>query len=242
MTHQPRESAPLRLPQILALYIGSVLGCGILILPGLTAELAGPASLLSWAIMAILVLPMSLTMGLLSVKYPNDGGVSHFVATAFNPHTGSLIGWFFLLSVVIGVPVLALTGAGYLSAALGLSGLWRIVIAAAILGIGIIMNYIGMKMTGQIQILVVLTTIVIIVFAFVGSITDIDPTLFTPFMPHGWESVGHATTLVFWCFIGWEAISHISEEFENPQRDVKRATIIAAIIISILYIKCHLST
>lgn len=236
MTHQLRKSAPLRLPQILALYIGSVLGCGILILPGLAAELAGPASLLSWIIMAMLVLPMSLTMGLLSVKYPNEGGVSHFVATAFNPRTGSLIGWFFLLSVVIGAPVLALTGAGYLTAALGLSGFWRIAIAGGILGIGIIMNYFGMRMTGQVQILVVLTTIIIIIVAFAGSFTDIDPSRFTPLMPYGWESVGHATTLVFWCFIGWEAVSHISKEFENPDRDVIRATVIAAVIISVLYI------
>jgi amino acid efflux transporter len=236
VTGEPRESAPLRLPQIIALYIGSVLGCGILILPGLVADLAGPASLLSWGIMAVLVVPMSLTMGLLSVQYPNDGGVSHFVATAFNPQIGSLIGWFFLLSVVIGVPVLALTGAGYLSAAFGLPGFWRVFIAAGILGIGIIMNYFGMRMTGQVQIIVVLTTIIIIVVACAGSFADIDSSLFTPFIPNGWESVGHATTLVFWCFIGWEAISHISEEFEDPRRDVVRATLIAAVIISVLYI------
>ena len=38
MTQQTITSAPLRLPHIVALYIGSVLGCGILILPGLAAE------------------------------------------------------------------------------------------------------------------------------------------------------------------------------------------------------------
>ena len=230
------DTAPLRLPHILALYIGSVLGCGILLLPGLAAEIAGPASLLAWIIMTALVLPMSLTMGLLSVKYPNTGGVSHFVATAFNHQMGSLIGWFFLLSVVIGAPVLALTGAGYISSAFGLGRGWLVIIAAAILVIGIFLNYIGMKMTGQVQIAVVLTTIVILVVAFAGSITGVEPARFTPFMPNGWESVGHATTLVFWCFIGWEAVSHISEEFEDPERDVGKATVIAAGIISSLYL------
>lgn len=236
MTPYSGTIARLRLPHIVALYIGAVLGCGILILPGITAELAGPASLLAWGIMIALVLPMSLTMGLLSVRYPSDGGVSHFVATAFNPQFGSLIGWFFLLSVVIGAPVLSLTGAGYITAAWGLSELWRIAIAGVIIVTGLVMNYFGMKISGQIQIGVVMTTIIILIVAIAGSVTGIDSARFTPFMPSGWASVGHATTLVFWCFIGWEAVSHISEEFEDPERDVVRATLIAAAIISLLYL------
>jgi hypothetical protein len=61
-------------------YIGAVLGSGILIIPGLVAEVSGPASLISWGLMIVVVLPMALTMGLLSAKYPNAGGVSHFVS------------------------------------------------------------------------------------------------------------------------------------------------------------------
>jgi hypothetical protein len=55
-------------------------------------------------------------------------------------------------------------------------------------------------------------------------------------MPYGWTSVGHAATLIFWCFLGWEAISHVTEEFADPGRDVVRGTIIASVIISILYL------
>ncbi|MEK0452983.1 MAG: L-methionine/branched-chain amino acid exporter YjeH [Synergistaceae bacterium] len=95
MNNSVEFKATLRLPQIIALYVGSVLGSGILIIPGVAAEIAGPASLISWGIMTLLVLPMALTMGLLSAKYPNAGGVSSFVTDAFNPHIGSLIGWFF---------------------------------------------------------------------------------------------------------------------------------------------------
>ena len=109
--------ATLKLPQIIALYIGSVLGSGILIIPGVVAEIPGPASLLAWGLMTVLVLPMALTIGLLSANYPNIGGVSYFVSKAFNPHIGSLIGWFFTMAVVVGAPVLALTGSGYLCTA-----------------------------------------------------------------------------------------------------------------------------
>jgi amino acid efflux transporter len=230
-----KTSGVLRLPQVVALYTGAVLGSGILILPGLAAELSGPASLIAWGLMAILVVPMALTMGLLSAKYPDAGGVSSFVTKAFNPQIGSLIGWFFLLSVVVGAPVLALTGAGYVCAAVGLGDIFRLLIAIAILSAGILLNYIGMKITGQVQVAVVLTTIIVIIVTIIGSFTAIEPSNFTPFMPYGWESVGHASAVLFWCFIGWEAISHISGEFLDPQRDAIRGTLIAAAIISILY-------
>ena len=232
---EPVTTGVLRLPQVIALYTGAVLGSGILILPGLAAEIAGPASLVAWGLMAILVVPMALTMGHLSARYPDAGGVSSFVAKAFNPQIGSLIGWFFLLSVVVGAPVLALTGAGYVCAAAGLGDMARLLIATAILATGIILNYIGMKLTGQVQVAVVLTIIIVLVVTITGSVSAIDPANFSPFMPYGWGSIGHASAVLFWCFIGWEAISHISGEFANPERDAVRGTLAAAGIISILY-------
>ncbi len=228
--------ATLRFPQVLALYIGSVLGSGILILPGLAAEAAGPASLVAWGMMSVLVIPMALTMGLLSVRYPSAGGVSHFVTRAFGPGPGSLIGWLFLLSVVVGAPVLALTGAGYVCAAFGLGSPSRLAIAAVILLTGLVSNYLGMRTTGRLQVAVVVTTIVILAAALAGSATAVDPGNFAPFLPHGWGSVGHAMTLIFWCFIGWEAVSHLTAEFENPGRDVVRGTLAAAVVVSLVYL------
>jgi amino acid efflux transporter len=49
-------------------------------------------------------------------------------------------------------------------------------------------------------------------------------------------SVGHTAAIIFWCFLGWEAISHISGEFADPRRDTVRGTLVAAAIVSTLYI------
>jgi amino acid efflux transporter len=230
------RTASLNLSQIIALYIGSVLGSGILLLPGITADLAGPASLLAWGIMSLLAIPMALTMGLLSVRLPHAGGVSHFVSKAFNPRIGSLVGYYFLVSAVMAVPVIALTGAGYACSAFGLDDTARIPVTILILATGLVSNYAGMKLTGQVQLAVVIATIVILSGAVMGSLHSIDPANLSPFLPYGWMSVGQAATLIFWCFLGWEAISHVTEEFENPQRDVLKGTIIASVMISILYI------
>ncbi|MBC8079196.1 MAG: amino acid permease, partial [Gorillibacterium sp.] len=230
------------MPQAISLYIGAVLGSGVLIVPGLAAQIAGPASLLAWGLMTLLVLPMALSMGLLSARYPNAGGVSHFVTLAFGPRTGSLIGWFFLMSVPIGGPIVALTGAGYLTAALGMGEGARVIFAILMLVIGLLINLIGMKVVGRVQVAVVIAIVSVLLLAIVGALPHIQFAHFTPFMPHGWGSVGKAAALLFWCFIGWEAVSHLSEEFIDPQKAAIKGVTIAAIIVGLLYFLTALAT
>ncbi|MDO7905611.1 amino acid permease [Paenibacillus sp. JX-17] len=235
MKSSHRLQQTIGMPQAIALYIGAVLGSGILITPGLAAETAGPASMLAWGFMTLLIIPMALSMGLLSARYPNAGGVSHFVTLAFGPRMGALTGWFFMMSVPIGAPVAALTGAGYMASALGWGEEAKVLIAAFILLVGLLINVAGMKLAGSIQIAVVLAILVILVFAFLTAVPQIRPVHFHPFMPHGWVSVGQAAAMLFWCFIGWEAVSHLSEEFKDPQRAAIKGVTIAAIIVGILY-------
>ncbi|MEG1391797.1 MAG: amino acid permease-associated protein, partial [Aurantimicrobium sp.] len=54
-----------------ALYIASVLGTGILVLPGLAAQVAGPASILSVAIIFVLSIPLAGTFAALAARYPD---------------------------------------------------------------------------------------------------------------------------------------------------------------------------
>jgi len=230
------------LPQAIALYIGAVLGSGVLIVPGLAAEMAGPASLLAWGFMTLLILPMALSMGLLSAKFPNAGGVSHFVTVAFGSKAGALVGWFFLMSVPIGGPVAALTGAGYMTAAMGWDNKARIALAAGMLAVGLITNWIGMQLAGKVQIAVVIAIVAVLVFSFATALPRMEGVHFTPFLPHGWMSVGQAAAILFWCFIGWEAVSHLSEEFKDPQRAAVKGVTISAIIVGILYFLSALAT
>lgn len=229
-------------PQAVALYIGAVLGSGVLIVPGLAAEMAGPASLLAWGFMTLLIIPMALSMGLLSAKFPNAGGVSYFVSLAFGPKVGTLIGWFFLMSVPIGAPVAALTGAGYMTAAMGWGEPARITLAAGMLTIGLLTNWIGMQLAGKIQIAVVVAIVAVLVFSFATALPSMEAKHFTPFAPHSWMSIGQSAAILFWCFIGWEAVSHLSEEFKNPERAAVKGVTIAAIIVGILYFLSALAT
>lgn len=223
------------LPQIIALYTAAVLGSGILIVPGLSAQIAGPSCLIAWAVMAVFTLPMSITMGWLSAKYPHAGGVSHFVTLAYGKQAGIYIGWFFIMSVMIGAPVAALTGAGYLSSAMGWGESGRILAGVAMVLGALILNCRGMELGGKIQVAIVSSILIVLLLAIFGAVPFVQASNFSPFLPHGWIPVGVATTILFWCFIGWEAVSHLSEEFANPQRDSIIGVICAAIIVGTIY-------
>lgn len=225
----------IRLPQAIALYIGSVMGSGILLVPGLSAEIAGPSALLAWGIMMVLVLPMALVMGWLAALHPHAGGVAHYVNKAFGEKLGTLVGWFFLMSVMIGAPVNALTGAGYLGASIGVEREGQIWIAVGMILIALVMNYFGMRVSGQIQVVLTFGILFVLCLAIFGSFSHIEASHFQPFVAHGWWSVGQSAAILFWCFIGWEAVSHLSEEFVDPKRDSVKAVTIAAIIVGLLY-------
>jgi amino acid efflux transporter len=225
----------LSLPQIVALYIGAVIGSGVLLIPGLAAEKAGPASIVAWLVMSVLVIPMAITMGLLSARYPNSGGVSHFVRLAYGDRFGNMVGWFFLLSVPIGAPILSVTGSKYVAVLLRWGDAQVYTTAALILVTVLAMNIIGLHLAGRVQTIVVSLILAILLLAIATSLPHYDSAHFTPFVPNGWLSVVQAAGLLFWCFIGWEAVTHLSEEFVDPQKNAIQGVLWSAGIVALLY-------
>ncbi|MFB9326154.1 APC family permease [Paenibacillus aurantiacus] len=232
---EARLTASLSLPHIVALYVGSVVGSGILMVPGLAADLAGPASIVAWLLMSVLVVPLALTMGLLASRYPSAGGVSTFVREAYGNRAGNIAGWLFLLSVPLGGPVLAVTGARYVSVLLGWGALQTYTLAALILIVPLAMNVFGLRLAGRIQTVVVAVILAILLLAIGAAVPHYEAANFTPFAPHGWGSVARAACLMFWCFIGWEAVTHLSSEFRNPRRDAVHGVLWSAGVVAALY-------
>ncbi|MED4784555.1 APC family permease [Brevibacillus choshinensis] len=225
----------LGLPQIVALYVGAVIGSGVLLIPGLAAEKAGPASILAWLLMSILVVPMAITMGLLSARYPSAGGVSTFVRTAYGDRFGNMVGWFFLLSVPMGAPILSVTGANYLAVLMNWGETQTYATAALILIAVLSMNVLGMQVAARVQTIVVSLIITILILAVVAALPHASTANFVPFVPSGWLSVIQAAGLLFWCFIGWEAVTHLSEEFVDPAKNAVRGVMWSAGIVALLY-------
>src|SRR5438477_11100520 len=127
-----RMSRTVSLPQGIALYLGGVIGGGVLLLPGVSASLAGPASMLAWLFDGLLGIPLALTFAALASRFPDAGGVASFTTRAFGGGWGAVIGWFYFFAVVVGMMMVPLSGAYYASVALGLAG-GRFALSAGVL-------------------------------------------------------------------------------------------------------------
>lgn len=219
-----------------AITIGSVIGAGILVLPALTAQIAGPGALLSWFFMGILSLPMISIIGIMSAKYPNAGGISTYAGKGINSYCGQLSSLFFVGAMPFGMPITSLIDTTYLGAFLGWSSGMNHLAAAILITLAILFNYRGIKFSGMTQLIFVLFILFILLFAIYTSLPHIHRTAFTPFFLHGFIPVLKSISLIFFAFTGWEIISNLAEEFKNPQRDIPLSLGISAIVINFLYI------
>ncbi|MET9800209.1 amino acid permease [Streptomyces sp. NPDC006368] len=219
-----------------ALYVGAVLGGGVLALPAMTAREAGPASLVAWGLMVALCVPIAGAFASLGMRYPDGGGVATYAAKAFGSKASAPVGWLFYFAVPVGTASAAIVGGAYVADALGGGYRMSLAIAAVLLLGAYISNWLGLKLSGGLQLLLVGLLAALMLVAIVIAAPDSRAENFTPFAPHGWLAVGHAATLLFFAFSGWEAVSHLSGEFSNPRRQLPIVTGLTVITVAVLYL------
>lgn len=230
------------LPQGVALYMGAVVGAGVLLLPGLSATIAGPASVIAWIFDSLLGIPLALSFAALASRMPDAGGVATYAARAFGETVGAVAGWFYFLGAATAQALVALTGAYYASPYLGLSRGATYLLAAVILAIATLANARGLRVSGRLQLLFSGAVAVMLVAAILLAIPRTSAHEWTPFAPHGWTAVGQAGVILFFAFFGWEAITHLSEEFRDPVRNVPRSTLISVGLITVLFVGVAVAT
>jgi amino acid efflux transporter len=224
------------LPQAVALYAGAVVGAGVLILPGVAADHAGPASLLAWGFDGLLGVPIALTFAALAARFPDAGGVAAFASRAFGAPAGAIVGWFYFIAAAVAQALVALTGAHYAADALGWQPAKTYALAAAILAIALVANLYGLQVSVRLQLGLAAAVALVLLAAALAAIPDINSDALSPFLAKDWSGVGHTAVLLFFAFFGWEAITHLSSEFRDPGRDVPRATVLAVVLVTVIYL------
>jgi amino acid efflux transporter len=219
-----------------ALYVGAVLGPGVLFLPALAAEIAGPASFLAWAGLLALSVPLALTFAALGVRHPEAGGTAAYARAAFGRRTGTSTGWWFLTGVVLGAPAVALIGGFYVAELLHVGREGAVVAAAAMIAGVIAANAFGLKTTARLQLGMAGVLAALLLVAVLTALPETRTENWTPFAPHGWTAVGSAASVLMLSFIGWEAVSHLAGELPNPARQLPRAIFSALAIVVVLYL------
>ena len=235
------DAAPVRtdglgLVQGTALYIAAVLGTGILVLPGLAATAAGPASLVAVFVVFLLSIPLAGTFAALASRYPDPGGVASYVRRALGPTWARMTGYWCFFGVGFGAPVVAVLGAEYVVAILGAEQSAVPWVAFLILVPPFVSNYLGVRVSGAVQLLLTGALLIVVVGVVALAFPAADPRNFEPFLPRGWGGVGTAISLFVWAFAGWEVGTHIAGEFKNPRRVIPLATAIALVVVGAAYL------
>ncbi|OPA21262.1 amino acid permease [Bacillus cereus] len=236
------ENKSINLYQAIALYIASILGSGVLFLSASTANIAGPASIISWGVVIIFSFPLAYTFASLSRNYSDAGGAATFVRMAFGDNIGNIIGWAYFFCAAVGQIIVSLTGAFYLGNAFGLADKSITFFALLILFTGSAFNYQGLKLSGKFSLFLSTLLVLVLIIVIVSSFSKIELSNFKPFFPKGISSIGTCVTLILWSFFGWEAICNLSDKFLRPEKDIVKGAIISAGIIGILFIMLSIIT
>ncbi len=230
------------LPSASALYIAAVLGTGILALPGLAADAAGPASILAVAIVFVISIPLAGTFAALAARFPDAGGVATFVRLALGPTAARMTGYWFFFGCGFGAPVVATLGGEYLASVTGIPREIAPLVGLGFFLITLALAFIGLRVSGAVQLGLTALLVVVVVLVVASAAPVADSGNFTPFLPHGWAGVGIAISLFVWAFAGWEAITHWAGEFKNPRRTLPLATAIAVVVVGAAYLALQFAT
>ncbi|WP_067890498.1 APC family permease [Nocardia vaccinii] len=236
-TEGARLRGHLKLPGATALAITIVVGSGALVSPGIAYRQAGNAALYAWVLAAAVTVPLLIVFARLGARYPGAGGVAGFVQMAFGRHSAAGVELLTIGTFGLGIPSIALTGAGYLTVLPGLSGIPIPLAAAVLLAVAAAIVFAGVRLsTGvQIALAIVLTTgllaVGVLALAHTSPAGHLPPASASAVVT-GAGAIG----VVYFAFTGWEMLSFTTEEYVHPRRDFPRVVVISFLIVTAMYL------
>jgi len=239
---------------LILLGIGAIVGTGIFVLTGTGAVTAGPALTLSFIVAAMACCFAALCYAEFASTVPVAGSIYTYSYATLGEFVAWMIGWDLLLEYGLATSTVAVGWSGYfqslmsgfglvlpdaLSAAPGarpgvetLFNLPAFLIMMALTA----MLSLGMRESARINnVMVVIKIGVVLLFIAVG-VGHVKPANWEPFMPYGMGGVMSAAALVFFAFIGFDAVTSAAEEVKNPKRDLPIGIIGSLVVCTILYV------
>jgi amino acid transporter len=224
----------LGLPSVTAISIGAMVGSGIFILPGLAMKMAGPAVVFAYFLAGLLVVPAALSKSEMATAMPEAGGTYLYIERAMGPLFGTIAGvgtWFSLifkgaLALVGGAPYLVLI----------LEGIPATPLAFGVAIVLIVVNIVGVKQTGRMQIAIVAIMLAVMIWFILAGAPSVEGARFEGFFDSGFEGIVGATGFVFVSYAGVTKIASVAEEVENPDRNLPLGILGSLVITTVIYI------
>jgi amino acid efflux transporter len=225
-----------------ALYVGALIGPGLLLVPALAVQAAGAASIVAWAALLVLSAPLAITFAALGVRHPVAGGVSAYVRAGLGDGAAAVTGGWFLAAVVLGAPAVSLIGGYYVADLTGSGTVVAAAVGLAMFATVLTANAFGLRVSSGVQLALSSILIVVMAVAIAVALPVHGGDNWTPFAPHGWWAVGTAANILVWLFVGWEAVAQLAGDFRRPEVDLPKAMALAFGVVTVVYIGLAVAT
>lgn len=214
--------------------VGTMIGAGIFVLPGIVASNAGPAGMISFVIGGLVSLLTALSLSELATGMPKAGGSYYYVNRAMGSFFGSVVGWSMWAGLMFATAFYMLGFGQYLTFFYGnIPVAWSALGMAALL-IGV--NYRGVKEAGALQNLIVILLIGFILVFLAFGVFNINWSVFRPFNPNGWGAVASTAATIYVSFIGFEVIATSAEEIKDPGKNLPLSMIASVLTPMVFYV------
>jgi APA family basic amino acid/polyamine antiporter len=234
--------------------IGAIVGTGIFVLTGTGAVTAGPALTLAFVIAAVACGFAALCYAEFASTVPVAGSIYTYSYATLGEIVAWMIGWDLLLEYGLATSTVAVGWSGYFQSLLkgfgmvlpealraapgAVPGLHTVFNLPAFLIMMVLtfMLSLGVRESARLNnVMVLIKTGVVLLFIVVG-VNYVKPENWQPFMPFGAGSVMSAAALVFFAFIGFDAVTSAAEEVKNPTKDLPIGIIGSLAICTVLYV------
>lgn len=238
--------------ELTMLGIGAIIGTGIFVLTGVAAaKYSGPALILSFVISGLACAFAGLCYAEFAAMVPVAGSAYTYGYAALGEIWAWIIGWDLILEYAVTISAVAIGWSGYIVSLLNAAGIYlpaalinapgvdggmiNLPAIIIILLISILLIR-GVKESAALNNIMVGIKIVVVLLFLALGVFHVRPSNWVPFMPFGWKGVFQGAAIVFFAYIGFDAVSTAAEEVKNPQKDLPKGIIASLVICTILYI------
>ncbi len=233
--------------------IGAIIGTGIFVLTGTAAaNQAGPAITLAYVMAGLACGFAALCYAEFASMIPVAGSAYTYAYATLGEVVAWMIGWDLILEYAVGSMTVAIGWSGNFQRVLLSGGItlptWMQagpgILPGAIINLPAVMIVllmmvllvVGVRESARFNaVMVFIKLLAVLIFLFVGF-SHVEPANWQPYAPYGWSGIMGAAAVVFFAYIGFDAVSTTAEEAKNPQRDLPIGIIASLGICTVLYI------
>lgn len=237
--------------ELVIMGIGAIVGAGIFIVTGVASATSGPALVLSFIIAGIACGFTALCYAEMASLISVTGGVYTYVHVTMGEFWAWMIGWALIFEYLLSASAIAISWSSYTTGFLSSMGLAlpEIITSSPLTGSGLInlpalliiatltgVLILGAKESIRINTAIVFIKLAVILLFIIVGAQFINPANYNPFAPNGFSGIFQGAALVFFAYIGFDAVASATEETKNPQKALPIGIIGSLIFCSILYI------